>query len=142
IQVTAPAANFRQKLTDSSDASWVKLNLNQFVDVWTPAEDRPFFGSPDRVISAWSSMAWDPNRGDLIFWGGGHANYGGNEVYRWRSSTLSWERASLPSALVQTSSYPTYETADGVMNAPIASHTYDNQEFLPIVDRFVTLGGA
>ena len=31
---------------------------------------------------------------------------------------------------------------DGVDNAPISSHTYDNNLFLPVADRFLTWGGA
>ena len=93
------------------------------------------------VILAWGSMAWDSRRGDLIFWGGGHANYAGNEVYRWRSSSLLWERASLPSEVVRLASGQ-YETVDGIFNAPISAHTYDNSEYLPLIDRFVTFGGA
>ena len=104
------------------------------------AELRPAGDGPISIIGAWSSMAWDSNRGDLIFWGGGHAHYGGNEVFRWRSSTLSWERASLPSQVVDVGNHQ--EAIDGVMNAPIAAHTYDNSEFLPIADRWMTWGGA
>src|SRR6185369_16542301 len=92
------------------------------------------------IIGAWSSMAWDPNRGDLIFFGGGHAHYGGNDVYRWRSSTLSWERASLPTQVTNVGNHQ--ETVDGAANTPIAAHTYDNSEFLPIADRWMTWGGA
>ena len=90
-------------------------------------------------------MAWDSNRGNLIFWGGGHANYPGNEVYRWVGSSLRWERASLPSEVVRnTESFFTtlYEAVDGPFAAPTSAHTYDNSEFLPINDRFVTFGGA
>ena len=35
-----------------------------------------------------------------------------------------------------------YFAVDGAMNAPTSSHTYDNQEFLPNLDRFITFGGA
>src|SRR3546814_7080211 len=78
---------------------WARLNTNHFRDVWTPFAHRANGGNqkPDAVVGAWSSMAWDSARGDLIFWGGGHANYPGNEIYLWHSSTLEWERASLPS---------------------------------------------
>lgn len=125
--------------------SWARLNTNNFMDVWVDPADEAAggFGSPERVILAWSSMAWDSNRGDLIFWGGGHANYGGNEVYRWSANTLEWERGSMPSEVTLVDPVISrYETVDGVYNAPVAAHTYDNNEFLPIVDRFVTLGGA
>ena len=37
---------------------------------------------------------------------------------------------------------PRFVTVDGPLNAPISSHTYDNQEFLPLADRFITFGGA
>src|SRR3546814_11632322 len=86
-------------------------------------------------------MAWDSARGDLIFWGGGHANYPGNEIYLWHSSTLEWERASLPSEVVKVAD-ARFEAIDGYLNAPTSSHTYDNSEYLPIVDRFMVTGGA
>ncbi|WP_429885863.1 Ig-like domain-containing protein, partial [Geoalkalibacter halelectricus] len=138
-----------QVLAPLPENQWVKLNINTFKEVWTPANQRPTpsdapsYGDPSKIISAWGSMAWDSNRGDLIFYGGGHANYPGNDVYRWRANTLSWERASLPSEVVQVGPVSAhYEAVDGVMNAPIAAHTYDNSEFFPVVDRFVTFGGA
>lgn len=138
-----------QTLAKLPENHWVKLNKNSFKEVWTPLAQRPAppeapsVGDPSRVLKAWSSMAWDANRGDLIFWGGGHANYPGNEVYRWRATTLEWERASLPSEVKYVGPMNGhYEPVDGMMNAPISAHTYDNSEFLPIVDRFVTFGGA
>ncbi len=131
-------------LAAAPEGSWVKLNKNLFSSVWTPKEQRPCFGynQPSRVITAWGSMAFDSNRGDLIFWGGGHKNYCGNEVYRFRLSTLQWERASLPSAIYSPLGDKQYAAVDGTLRAPTSSHTYDNQEFLPQVDRFITFGGA
>ncbi len=127
--------------------SWVKLNTNRYDDAWVPLEQRPnppeapAVGSPHSIILAWSSMAWDANRGNIITWGGGHANYPGNETYIWESSTLSWTRGSLSSEVKLVSGVQ-YEAVDGVFNAPIAAHTYDNSEFFPILDKFVTFGGA
>ena len=77
----------------------------------------------------------------MILFGGGHANYPGNDVYRWHSSNLLWERASLPSE-IKTDPLLGQIAIDGVDNAPISSHTYDNNMFLPVVDRFLTWGGA
>src|SRR5262247_3586120 len=74
---------------------WLLANANLYRDVWTPPDLEPLVGSstpePSRIILAWSGFGWDTNRGDLILYGGGHANYSGNDVYRWRSSTLLWE---------------------------------------------------
>lgn len=132
-------------LNATPDGSWVRVNLNHYSDVWTPAELRPLNGStnpdPDKIIIAWSSFAWDTKRGDLILYGGGHANYPGNDVYRWRGSTRMWERASLPSEIVLTPNG--FHTAiDGVDRAPVSSHTYDNTLYLPVIDRVLTFGGA
>lgn len=142
-----------QLLANAPENSWVRLNANQYQDVWTPFQQRALphnqnvflAGTPHSVIEAWSSMAWDSNRGNLIFWGGGHANYTGNEVYLWSANTLNWQRASLPSAIKQVDpklNINWFETVGGVFDAPISSHTYDNSEFLPIADRFITFGGA
>jgi hypothetical protein len=125
--------------------SWLQVNTNFYSDVWTPDYLEPLDNgathTPDRIILAWSSFAWDSNRGHLIIYGGGHANYSGNDVYRWHSSNLLWERAALPSEI--TVDPVIGNTAiDGVYNAPISSHTYDNNIFLPLVDRFMTWGGA
>lgn len=134
---------FSEILAAAPEEHWVRVNTNHFRDVWTPFLQRANGGNklPDAVVGAWSSMAWDSARGDLLFWGGGHANYPGNEIYRWRSSTLEWERASLPSE-VKNISGSRFEAIDGYLNAPISSHTYDNSEYLPIVDRFIVFGGA
>jgi len=141
----ATLPNLVSLLKSIPDSSWVKVNLNAWSDVWTPPDllVPPYDGAtkPGSILAAWSSFAWDPNRGDLILWGGGHANYAGNEVYRWRGSTQMWERGSVPSAVKQIAPY-TYEAIDGALHAPTSSHTYDNQLFLPRLDRFITFGGA
>ncbi|KON82151.2 hypothetical protein PA01_11635 [Azoarcus sp. PA01] len=127
------------------EGSWRRVNANNFSDVWTPASLRPLYGlsnpTPYKIIAAWSSFAWDTNRGDLILYGGGHANYSGNDVYRWRSRTLKWERAALPSQIKYIGS-SAYMAIDGTDAAPASAHTYDNAEFLPIFDRYLNFGGA
>ena len=128
------------------ESSWLQVNRNRFDEVWTPVLQRAMvngtaFGEPRKIITAWGAMTWDGNRKQLVIWGGGHADYAGNEVYRWSASTLEWERASLPSALRQASN-AMFFAIDGAMAAPISSHPYDNLEFLPGIDRLITFGGA
>ena len=127
------------------EGEWFRLNVNTFSDVWTPAELRPLIGlsNPDpwRIIAAWSGFAWDRNRGELVIWGGGHANYHGNDVYRWRGSTRMWERASLPSEIT-VDVFSNIVAIDGPDAAPTSAHTYDNNIFLPYADRMLTFGGA
>jgi len=126
------------------EGTWKKVNLNSFSEVWTPSDLRPLKQSsnptPDKIILAWSSFAWDSKRGDLILYGGGHANYSGNDVYRWRSRSLKWERAALPSEITL---FPGVALPiDGADSAPPSAHTYDNAVYLPIVDRYLNFGGA
>lgn len=127
------------------EGSWVKVNLNLYSDAWTPEPLRPLVGAgnptPHKIILAWSSFAWDPNRGDLWLYGGGHGNYSGNDVYRWRGTTRLWGRASLPSEVNQDDR-GTWKAIDGQDAAPASAHTYDNNMFLPILDRMLVLGGA
>jgi len=148
---TLPAAAVPAMLPDlvsilesTPEGQWVRVNNNNFQDVWAPPELRPLRGltnsPPYAIIRSWSSFAWDTNRGDLIIYGGGHANYSGNEVYRWRGSTGMWERASLPSQVTIVNN--NYIPVDGAFNAPQSAHTYDNAMFLPILDRMLTFGGA
>ena len=127
------------------EGEWVRANLNAYSDVWSPPDLRPLYGlgnpAPYKIILAWSSVAWDPNRGDLWLFGGGHANYPGNDVYRWRGSTRMWERASLPSEIKQDD-LGNWQAVDGWDNAPASAHTYDNNMFFPHIDRFIAFGGA
>ncbi|QGX40823.1 Ig-like domain-containing protein [Permianibacter aggregans] len=127
------------------EGAWYKANTNLFSDVWTPSELRPLdnFGNPTpaKIIGAWSSFDWDSKRADLIIYGGGHANYSGNDVYRWRASTQQWQRMSLPSEVTKDSAN-NYIAIDGAFNAPSSAHTYDNNIYLPVADRFLSFGGA
>lgn len=127
------------------EGEWARVNLNTYKSVWTPESLRPLRGqgnpAPNKIIQAWSSFAWDSNRSALILYGGGHANYTGNDVYIWRSSTRLWERAALPSQ-VKFDPAGNLVAVDGPDHAPASAHTYDNNIFLPIIDRMLALGGA
>ncbi|MGI0116399.1 family 16 glycoside hydrolase [Zooshikella sp. RANM57] len=138
-------SNLLAEISIMPEGSWLQVSRNRFDDVWAPAGLRPLVGpsnpQPDRIIAAWSSFAWDSRRGDLVLYGGGHANYSGNEVYRWRGTTQKWERASLPSEIIQDD-FGNWRAIDGVNAAPSSAHTYDNTLYLPFHDRVLTFGGA
>ena len=124
------------------EGGWAQASLNSYSSAWTPPDLRPLVGQgnpdPMRIILAWSGFAWDPNRGDLLLFGGGHANYSGNDVYRWRGTTRRWERAALPSEVKQDSFF-NWPPIDGWDAAPASAHTYDNNIFFPHIDRLVDL---
>lgn len=132
------------------DNSWVQLNTNTFQSIWAPADLRqiyPYSGgaqadSPSRILGRWGSMGWDKNAHRAIFYGGGHANININEVYQWSAVTREWSLAFNATAMAQVeATYPTYRPIDG-NSSPVSSHTYGNNNFLPILNKFYTGGGA
>ena len=48
---------------------------------------------PSSVVTAWNGAAYDPARRELHLHGGGHADYGGNEMLTFSFDTLQWRRS-------------------------------------------------
>jgi hypothetical protein len=72
----------------------------------------------------------------LILFGGGHADYGGNELYAFDAIKLAWQRLTDP--------YPNPKTDDSDENpdgTPQSRHTYGGLAYLADCDRFFVLGG-
>jgi len=141
----ADLGNLVTLLQDTADGGWVKANVNTFASVVPDPADRALgYTDSTTVIKAWSGFAGDAKRGDLLLFGGGHGNYSGNEMYIWDGATGMWGRGSLPSQ-VSYAYYPSGDfialPVDGAMNAPPSMHTYDNNVYLRVADRFMTLGG-
>jgi hypothetical protein len=141
-----PVSSLSELITGMQPGTWALANQNTFNSVWTPPQyqvpNLSGSGNISGIIRAWSGSAWDSNRGDMILYGGGHANYPGNDVYIWHSSNLQWERASLPTMLKSETigSFTDLITVDNGAT-PTSAHTYDNNIFLPNLDRFLTFGG-
>ncbi|WP_158288821.1 PEP-CTERM sorting domain-containing protein [Rubrivivax albus] len=145
IPGAAADLSYLQGLLDATpEGGWVQVNTTAFSSAWaSPAEGGLSPGSysnPATVVTAWSSMAWDSQRGQLQLWGGGHANYMGNEMYLWQGTDGTWTRGSLPTRMTQYGSTSTFFTVDDA--SPQSAHTYDNNLYVPVNDMFVTFGGA
>ena len=149
-QAAAPG-NMISILEAMQGNTWQALNHNSFLDAALPEAMRastgnpPSTGNPGSVIYAWSSFAWDSQRSELLIFGGGHANYPGNEIYKWSAASQNWGLASLPSRVVAIPAFnaeANFAPVDGAMNAPTSAHTYDNNNYLPVADRMLVMGGA
>ena len=88
------------------------------------------------VMVAWSGGAYDTTRDRLIIWGGGHTNYGGNEIYAFDVETLEWSRLTDPS------DPPAQDTEEASDTNPVSRHTYGGLTYLPNVDRFYGRAGS
>ena len=121
---------------------WVMASTNQFSDAWVTgaAKVPPTPSNPSGIVNAWSSFAWDSTSGNMLLWGGGHANYAGNEIYVWNGTNGAWERGSLSSRTVGTLGADRDFIVDNA--APQSAHTYDGNIYLPINNMFMTFGGA
>ena len=134
---------YLQSLLDATPAGgWVKASTTTFSSAWVTGSSgvpNADYANPGSIVMAWSSFAWDANAGDLLLWGGGHANYRGNEMFVWQGADGAWTRGSLPSRISNLSG-STWLVDDSA--APQAAHTYDNNLFLPLNNLFITFGGA
>lgn len=61
---------------------------------WTGMNGQP------SVVSAWSGGAWDEGGRALYITGGGHGDYGGNEVYKWDALTGVFSRINKPTGAI------------------------------------------
>ena len=126
-------------LNTTPEGGWVKVSTANYSTAWPTGSTSvqttyPTAWGPGAIVYSWSSFAWDSNRAELLLWGGGHANYAGNEIYRWEADSGAWTRGSLPSKVI-ASNYVVDHAA------PQSAHTYDNNMFLPVNDMFVSFGG-
>ncbi|MDT8383062.1 MAG: hypothetical protein RRB22_01460 [Gammaproteobacteria bacterium] len=125
-------------IEDLQPGHWLEVpntNLSQVYPASIPAETRGNSG-PTSIMQAWSGGAYDTKRDRLMVWGGGHQDYGGNELYAFDTNTLAWERITEPSA-----STPTCENymPDG---QPAITHTYNQIQYSPNTDSFTRVTGG
>jgi hypothetical protein len=90
------------------------------------------------VITAWSGGIADTKRNRLIIWGGGHADYFGNEVYALDLNNLTIVRLNDPSPITNLASCPE-AYPDG---RPSARHTYNSLAYISGQDRMFAYGGG
>jgi chitodextrinase len=93
-------------------------------------------GSCSDVIGAWNSGAADTKRNRLLFMGGGHNNYSGNEVYALDLNTLQMLRLNNPDPVNGSGS-----DVDPSGN-PNSRHTYGGLSYIPSTDQMYLHGGA
>lgn len=135
---------------DMKPGEWHRLKTaNKFMDVvvteeqWAQlVETHGGFerlGYPQAILTAWNSAAYDQQGQRLFFHGGGHFDYGGNEVYQFDLKTLEWSRLSDPAPLTFQPHpeahprrwLPADEDGDGLPDSPPSAHTYDGLVWNP-----------
>ena len=91
-------------------------------------------GGQAAIIKAWGGAAYDDTRDRLIVWGGGHGDYGGNEVYVFDVNTLTWTRVTDPS------DPPARDEPYASDGAPGSSHSRNTLQYVPHLDALCIFG--
>lgn len=90
-------------------------------------------------MSAWSGGDYDTKRDRLIVWGGGHMDYGGNELYTFDIVTMKWRNENNPNTTL-TIDKNSPESAYYMDGTPVSRHTYNYIKYVPYLDLFCSFG--
>lgn len=128
-----PPTNETKNMLDTLQPGyWLEIpnsNLSSVSSTQNPPGDQA------GVTDAWSGGLYDTKRDQLIVWGGGHLDYGGNEVYAFSLSELKWKILRESGQAEQCVTF----YSDG---SPSSTHSYNSIQYVGSVDRFVYVGGS
>ncbi len=124
-------------IEDLQPGEWYEVP-NSRLDALDPCPTRNcvYSGGQSSVVTAWNGGTFDTKRNRLVLWGGGHSDYGGNEMYVFDVNTLQWTRLTNPSTNIANNADP---YPDG---RPNPRHTYGSPVYIPSIDRYWVLGGS
>lgn len=124
-------------------AGWTQLPNTKLRSVCPPngfgGSGYAFTSKCRNVTEAWNSAVLDTRRNRLIVWGGGHADYSGNEMYALDLGSSTVSRITDPGLPLATSGCPD-AIAGGAQ--PNSRHTYDGIAYMENVDRMFVFGGS
>ena len=138
---SSTAASIESIVGGMQPGEWRELPNTRMQDVFPKEAGHPMWGvvGPRAITGAWGGGAYDTKRNILIITGGGHSDYGGNEVYEFSLKTMQWKRATEPSPMIDQGN-GTFVIKGS--EAPVSSHTYDGLAYMPNVDRVFKFGGS
>lgn len=107
--------------------SWLELSGTNLSQLSSPDEGPPT-GTRDGGLFSYSSGVFHPGRKSFFAWGGGHADYAGNEFYRLNLSPYSaafgeWTQETDPYTWATTLNTGDLEEV-GTPTQPVSRHTY------------------
>ncbi|MEM9189512.1 MAG: hypothetical protein AAGF12_10070 [Myxococcota bacterium] len=137
VPALAPSSGMADAVDELPPGHWLEIPDSRLVQVAADPAGLNLSGRLERgLIAAWSGGVVDSTRGRLLVWGGGHDDYGGNEVYAFDLHTLSWSRLTDPTANPNRCGS---ENSDGT---PVSRHTYGGLAYIEHADRLFAFGGA
>lgn len=133
-------ANVRE-LANLKPGEWYEVPDTQLIKVAPVPPPGGHTSVSEAIMSAWNGGAYDTKRDRLIVWGGGHTDYGGNEIYVFDINKLKWGRITEPSPTTlfcgelnrKAGQTDLRWNGDGT---PVAHHTYGGLQYIPSIDKF------
>jgi len=123
----------------SAKLGWYAVPDSALEQVCPPeTKDYDFRGNCQYVIAAWNSAVADTKLNRLIIWGGGHADYAGNEIYSFDLTSLQTRRLNDPSP-VNSSGKCVEVLSDG---KPNSRHTYAGLAYIAHANLMFSFGGS
>lgn len=119
--------------------TWTQIPDTRMTDVCPEDPDIQGVLGCVGVVSAWGGAALDTRRNRLLVWGGGHADYSGNELYAFDLLEGTWARLTDPSPGPSSQMYSVDPLPDGT---PVSRHTYDGLVYLDAEDWLLAHGGS
>ncbi len=136
-QATDDALNPSHIVASLPGNSWLEIPNSRLESVGADPEKysdlQAYMGV--QGITAYSGGVFDSKRNRLVIWGGGHADYRGNEIYVFDVDTLQWGRLTEPSE----ANLCEQVNKDGTPNS---RHTYNGIAYIEHADRMFGSGGA
>jgi hypothetical protein len=121
--------------------TWTKIPNTKMRSVCTTEAQFPQaqgVGGCTMVMDAWSGGTYESAKKRVWIWGGGHADYYGNELYAFDIESLKWTRITDPSPVTTAGL-----SQDPMPNGePVSRHTYDGLAFLDHAGLFFAYGGS
>lgn len=118
---------------DAQGGGWCEMSGATIADVFPKGLNDQVRGwtGPASVLIAWNGAAWDAKRRKWYFHGGGHSDYGGNEVYEFDVDKATFTRLTDPADVpAKTAAVKCPPPVSG----PRSSHTYDGFIFSTVTD--------
>ncbi|MBL8027818.1 MAG: T9SS type A sorting domain-containing protein [Fibrobacteres bacterium] len=124
-------------LKNLPENSWYEVPNSNLTKVGAPDVGQYAVSGP-KGVTAFSGGAYDPIHKRFIVFGGGHADYAGNELYHFEMDSLKWVRFTEPDTFLQSDN----NVEPNRYGRPISRHTYDGLAYIKHADRFFAFGGA
>ena len=124
-----PIASVGEDIASLQPGEWYEIPNSKLSDAGVFPDPLPVGNTGVRsVIDAWSGGVFDTKRDALLIWGGGHADYSGNEIYAFdMSASFSWSRPWGPTAsdIPTTGCHQAYPDGN-----PSSRHTYNHMAYM------------